>query len=224
MYVETKQDVLEKILAKEKPVCPHCETEMCLWDVPQVALGDGLGWGTPYLYICFNDDCSMYKAGWDDVQESYGTNASYRCMNYPGTQQFECIPVFSPEGAKGQIIDDDVLARQEEEKEAIKRGFNILADYYIAKDWFEVLRVVIDPLEPARVRLKAIEMIGDIGDEEAVEPLLNHRFPNRILTEAAETAIANLHKKHFTKECGDCAAIVKQRAKKCHKCGKDLTA
>ncbi len=221
-HIETKQEVLEKILAKEKPHCPHCGVEMKLWDVPMIATGDGLGWGTPYLYICFNDECESYTSGWEEIRESIGHNASYRCMNYPGTEQFECIPVFSPEGAKGQIIDDEVLMQQEQEKEDIKRGFSVLAGYYTSNEWFEVLRMVLDPLEPNRVRLKAIEMLGDIGDSEATEPLLNHRFPNRLLVEAQEAAIKTLHERHFTRECPFCAEIVKKRAKICHKCDKKV--
>ena len=140
MTFETKEQVLEKILSQDKPKCPYCDTVMSLWDVPDIALGDGLGWGTPYLYICFNDECSLYKSGWENIMENFAHNASHRCMNYPGTEQFECIPVFSPDGAKGQIIDDEVLAAQERLKESIKRGFSILADCYVSKDWVEMLK------------------------------------------------------------------------------------
>jgi hypothetical protein len=52
-------------------------------------------------------------------------------MNYPGTQTFEIIPVLSDMGGRGQIIDDQVLAAQEALKEAIKKGFSILADCYV---------------------------------------------------------------------------------------------
>ena len=67
MVFETKEEVLEKLLEQEKPNCPHCKEEMNLWEVPPVNVGDGLGWGEPYLYICFNDECPMYKEGWDNI-------------------------------------------------------------------------------------------------------------------------------------------------------------
>ena len=49
-------------------------------------------------------------------------------------------------------------------KENTKKGFSILADCYVAKDSPTVLRMILDPTEPSRVRLKAAEMIGDIGE------------------------------------------------------------
>lgn len=223
MSFETKEQILEKLLDQEKPACPHCQVEMTLWEVPEIAVGDGLGWGTPYLYICFNDDCEAYKNGWDEIRETLAHNASYRCMNFPGTSNFEFIPVFSPEGAKGQAIDNNIIMEQEALKEKIKKGFSILTDFYINKDWDEILKLALDPLEPARVRLKAIEMVGDIADMEAIEHLINHKFPNKLITEEAIKAVAKLHKRHYTKECPFCAEIIKKRAKICKNCGKETS-
>ena len=223
MTFETKEQVLEKILSQDKPKCPHCNTEMTLWEVPSMAFGDGLGWGTPYLYICFNDDCSLYKSGWENIKEQFAHNASYRCMCYPGTETFECIPVFSPEGGKGQIIDDQVLVAQEALKEAIKRGFSILADCYTSKNWVEAVRLLIDPSEPSRVRAKAAEMIGDIGDLDAIEPLRNTKFGNNIIIKNVEDAIKKIHERHYTLECPFCAEIIKKRAKVCKHCNKDIS-
>jgi hypothetical protein len=223
MTFETKEQVLEKILAQDKPKCPDCSTEMTLWEVPSMAFGDGLGWGTPYLYICFNDDCSLYKSGWENIKEQVAHNASYRCMCYPGTETFECIPVFSPEGGKGQIIDDQVLVAQEALKEAIKRGFSILADCYTSKNWVEAVRLLINPSEPARVRAKAAEMIGDIGDLDAIEPLRNTKFGNDIIIKNVEGAIKKIHGRYYTRECPFCAEIIKKRAKVCKHCNKDIS-
>ncbi len=222
MAFETKEQVLEKILSQEKPHCPYCKEEMQLWEVPDIAMGDGLGWGTPYLYICFNEACSLYNQGWENVRQNWAHKASYRCMCYPGTDQFECIPVFSPEGGKGQVIDDKVLAAQEELKEAIKRGFSILADLYVSKDWLEILRLLMDATEPTRVRLKAAEMIGDLGELEAIEPLKNLRVGNQRLQEQMETAVQKIHERYFTRECPFCAEIIKRRASICKHCGKEV--
>lgn len=222
MTVETKAELMERLLSMEKPKCPHCEQEMSLWEVPDIAVGDGLGWGTPYLFICFNDDCPMYKQGWEDLMDSVAQNASYRCMNYPGTDQFECLPVFSPEGGKGQVIDDEIIAEQERFKEAMKRGFQILAECYVNKDHVTMLTMLVDATEPIRVRLKAAEMLGDFADTEAIEPLRYHKFPNDKLVAAVEEAIEKIHKRHFTAECPYCAEIIKQRAKVCKHCGKEL--
>ncbi|MBW2367338.1 MAG: zinc ribbon domain-containing protein [Deltaproteobacteria bacterium] len=222
MAFETKEEILEKLLGQEKPSCPHCNIEMNLWDVPPVTVGDGLGWGEPYLYICFNDECPMYKEGWNNMRENYGRNSSYRCMRYPGQDSYECIPVFSPEGATGQIIDDQVVLQQEVLKEATKRGFSILADCFVSKDGVTTLSLLIDAGEPARVRVKAAEIIGDIGSIDAIEPLQSAKFGNQILQQEVEKSIQKIHKRHFTRECPFCAEIIKERAKVCKHCGKEV--
>lgn len=222
MAFETKEQVLERIMTREKPSCPHCGEEMNLWEVPPVSVGDGLGWGTPYLFICFNDHCSCYAQGWDHMMENYAQNASYRCMNYPGTETFEIIPVFSSMGGRGQVIDDQMLAEQEALKEATKKGFSILADCYVSKDGPQILKILLDVTEPMRVRVKAAEMIGDIGELEAIDPIHNVQFGNKILQEKVDSAISNIHKRFYTRECPFCAEIIKKRAKICKHCSKEV--
>jgi predicted RNA-binding Zn-ribbon protein involved in translation (DUF1610 family) len=222
MAFETKEQVLEKILAQDKPKCPHCGEVMSLWEVPPVTFSDGLGWGTPYLYLCFNDDCPMYVEGWQNLEENYSHKASYRCLCYPGTEQYECMPVFSPVGGTGQIIDDEILAQQEALKENTKKGFNILATCITQEDWVSVVRILVDSTEPPRVRLKAAEIIGDYGDLEAVEPINSFKFGNDILQAKADEAVKKIHERNFTRECPFCAEIIKKRAKVCKHCGKDV--
>jgi len=222
MTFETKEQVLEKILAADKPVCPHCGEEMTLWEVPPINFSDGLGWGTPYLYVCFNDECPSYKRGWEDLRENYAHNASYRCICYPLTKTFEFMPVFSPIGGHGQIINDQVMMQEEMLKEAIKKGFSILADCYVQKDGPAILKLLMDPAEPTRVRLKAAEMIGDIGDIEAIEPLRNLRVGNDLVDEAVVTAVSKIHTRFYTRECPFCAEVIKKRAKVCKHCGKEV--
>jgi len=222
MAIETKEQVLEKILSQEKPMCPHCDKEMNLWEVPPFSFSDGLGWGTPYLFVCFNDECPFYAHGWENLEENYAQKASYRCMNYPGTNQFECIPVFSQIGGTGQIIDDQILAEQEILKEKTKKGFLILAGAYTSKDSVTVVRLLLDSTEPQRVRLKAAEMVGDIGELEAIEPIKSARFGNEIVQKKVDESVKKIHERYFTRECPFCAEIIKKRAKVCKHCGKDV--
>ncbi|MDM8544187.1 zinc ribbon domain-containing protein [Desulfococcaceae bacterium HSG9] len=222
MAFETKEQILEKILTQDKPSCPHCNEEMKLWEVPPVNFSDGLGWGVPYLYLCFNDECPLYKSGWQDIEDQYGYSASCRCLCYPGTETFENMPVFSPIGAQGQIIDDQVLLEQEILKENTKKGFSILADCYVQKDSVTILKLLLDPAEPSRVRLKAAEMIGDIGELEAVEPIKNVKFGNTKIQEQVDAAISKIHAINFTRECPFCAEIIKKRAKICKHCKSDV--
>jgi predicted RNA-binding Zn-ribbon protein involved in translation (DUF1610 family) len=222
MVFETKEQVLEKVLAQEKPVCPHCGKEMSIWEVPPITFSDGLGWGTPYLFVCFNDECPEYKKGWDNIKENYAYTASYRCMCYPGSKTFEYMPVFSPMGATGQIIDNEMVAAEAALKESIKKGFSILATAYVEKDMITVMRLLMDSTEPVRVRLKAAEMIGDFGEPEAVEPMRHLKVGNQKLQEAIESAVQAIHEHHFTRECPFCAEIIKKRAKVCKHCGKEV--
>ena len=185
-------------------------------------VGDGLGWGAPFLYLCFNDECSLYKQGWEHMKENYAHSASYRCMNYPGTEQYELIPVFSNQGGRGQIIDDDVLAEQEAIKEATKNGFAMLAECYVRKDDPTVLTILLDSSHPNRVRQKAAEMIGDIGAVGAIEPLRSAKFGNELVQKEVDAAITKIHQRNFTRECPFCAEIIKKRANVCKHCGKEV--
>jgi len=222
MSFETKEEILEKILSMEKPKCPHCGSAMKIWEVPPINVGDGLGWGTPYLFLCFNDDCQLYRGGWDNMMNNYAHRASYRCFNYPGTTQFELMPVFSSVGGQGQVVDEQALMEQELLKENIKNGFATLAQCYVEKDGVTVVTMLTDATQPMRVRIKAAEMIGDIGELEAIDPIRNLKFGNQKLQENVEKAITKIHDRYFTKECPFCAEIIKKRANICKHCGKEV--
>ena len=222
MAFETKEEVLQKILDMEKPSCPHCNMEMTLWEVPEINFSDGLGWGTPYLFVCFNDECPSYKKGWDNLKETMEFNASYRCVNQPGNDHYDYMPVFSPVGGTGQKLDNAELLAREARKEALKTGFSMLTDFYMTKDWDEILKMLLDPMQPPRVRQKAAEMVGELADVEAIEHIINHKFPSPVLQEAADAAVKALHARHYTRECPYCAEIIKKRAVVCRHCGKEV--
>ncbi|MBF0112848.1 MAG: zinc ribbon domain-containing protein [Desulfamplus sp.] len=224
MAFETKEEILQKILEMTKPNCPHCNTEMSLWEVPEINFSDGLGWGTPYMFVCFNDDCPSYNQGWDNLKENMEHYASYRCINSPGSSNFEYMPVFSPSGGKGQIIGNDEIAMRESFKEAMKQGFSLLTDFFVAGDWDEIMKVLLSPEYPPRVRLKAAQMVGDIGGSDAVEHLVNYKFPSKPLQEAVNSAVQKLHERHYTRECPYCAEIIKKRASVCRHCQRELTS
>ena len=223
MTFETKEELLEKYIKMDKPKCPHCDVEMTLWEVPPFNFSDGLGWGTPYMFVCFNNECPSYKKGWDHLQETMEAPASYRCYVEPGKKNFGYMPVFSPVGATGGKLDDEVLIREEAKKELLKQTFSVLTDYYISKDWDEILKICLDPKIPPKARLKAAQMVGELGDEDAAEHLLNHKFPTPVLQEGVKKAIEQLHERHYTRECPYCAEIIKKRAKVCKHCNKEIS-
>ena len=222
MSFKTREDILEEMMSQAKPRCPHCEKEMSIWEVPPINVGDGLGWGSPFLYLCMNDECPLYVQGWDNLRENYAHHASYRCITYPDAKNFECMPVFSPMGATGQIIDDEILLQQEALKEATKRGFSTLADCYTQKDDVTVVRILLDSTEPVRVRIKAAEIFGDISGPEAIEPVRSAKFGNEILQNTVDTAIGKIHDRNFTRECPFCAETIKKRAGICKHCKSEV--
>ena len=222
MAFETKEELLEKYLKMEKPHCPHCDEVMTLWEIPPINFSDGLGWQTPYLFVCFNDDCPSYKKGWQHMMDSVEAPASYRCFCEPGAKNFEYMPVFSPLGGTGSVLDDAALVAEQARQELMKQTFSILTDYYISKDWDEILKICLNPKIPPKARLKAVDMVGELGDATAVEHLINHKFPTPVLQEGVKKAIEQLHERHFTRECPFCAESIKNRATVCKHCGKDV--
>jgi len=135
---------------------------------------------------------------------------------------FEVMTVFGHDGGKAQIMDDEARRAEEALKESIKRGFNLLAQAYVDKDGVVALRLLMDPTEPVRVRIKAAEMIGDIGELEAIEPVRNLRVGNEKLQDAINAAVRHIHDRFFTRECPYCAEIIKRRAKVCKHCGREV--
>ncbi|MFP4476122.1 MAG: ogr/Delta-like zinc finger family protein [Desulfatibacillaceae bacterium] len=222
MAIETKEQVLDKIMRAEVPCCPHCQAPMSIWETPPMNFSDGLGWGTPYMYVCFNDECSLYKAGWENIEENFAHKASHRCINYPGSEVYECMPVFSSQGGRGQIVDEEVFEQRRAHDEAVKKGFSDLAEAYRVKDHEKARDMLLNATVPNRVRVKAAEMVGDIGTVEDMELLLNAKFGNQILAKQVDKAVAALQVRTHTRECPFCAEIIKTRAKVCKHCGKDV--
>jgi len=219
----TRDEYLEKMINSEKPKCPHCGAEMSIWEVPPMTFSDGLGWGEPFLFICFNDECPPFVSGWAEIEENYGHIASYRCINYPFSDKFELMPVFGKSGGSGQVITEETLSEQEKLKERTKTGFSILADCYVNKDFIKMLSMLTDSFEPTRVRLKAAEMLGDIADViEVIEPMRNMKAPNKAVQDTIDEALLKIHNRCFTKECPFCAEIIKRKAKICKHCNKDV--
>ena len=98
----------------------------------------------------------------------------------------------------------------------------MLAECFVRKDGPTVLTILMDSSHPNRVRQKAAEMIGDIGEVEAIEPLRNVKFGNELVQKEVDGAISKIHAKNFTRECPFCAEIIKKRANVCKHCGKEV--
>ena len=222
MAIVTREDVYNKMLTEERPRCPHCGLEMVIWECPPMTFSDGLGWGTPYLYACFNDDCPLYIDGWKHVYDHYANIASFRCICDPSSGKMDCMPVYSRDGGKGCIIDEELKAKEEARKAAEKEGLAKLEEYFASKDADAILGVLLDKDTLPPVAFRAAELIGEVGDLKVIDPIRNHDFKNDVVKQRAERSIASIHERNYTKECPFCAEIIKARALVCKHCGKDL--
>jgi hypothetical protein len=223
LAIETKEEVLLRVLTQERPRCTYCGYKMSIWEVPQFPFEDGLGWGTPYLFVCFNNRCPMYEQGWDNIRQNYGRHASYRCICFPGNHSYACMAVFSQNGATGQIIEDEIAAAKLQAlKTGIERKLSFLEDCYAANDWQSVLKMLFDPIEHDIVKTKAAEAIGKIGTTEAIEPIRNKNFGNGFLSKKIEESVEKIHERFSTRECPFCAEIIKKKANICEHCGEML--
>jgi hypothetical protein len=59
-----------------------------------------LDWDSPYLWVCYNNECSLFKKGWNHMMETVGQLVSYRFMIHPQDGQKGVIPAFSPDYLK----------------------------------------------------------------------------------------------------------------------------
>jgi hypothetical protein len=73
----------------EAPTCPHCSKVMEQMDTRY------LDWDSPYLWVCFNNECRLFKSGWDQMMETVGQLVSYRFMIHPQNGETGIIPAFS---------------------------------------------------------------------------------------------------------------------------------
>jgi len=87
---------------KDFSICPHCGVRMKRWRCPEMTT-----WETEWMYVCFNDDCSYFKRGWDWMLEKYDHRASYRHRCDPTTGESGPLPVWSPNAMRDKIIEDD---------------------------------------------------------------------------------------------------------------------
>ena len=83
-------------------ICPHCGTRLNKWLVP-----DGASWSEEYFLVCFNDNCSYFKEGWEWMKEQYNQTASYRFMLNPRHGGASPLPVWSAQAMRELILEDD---------------------------------------------------------------------------------------------------------------------
>jgi hypothetical protein len=81
--------------------CPHCQTRLSKWRVPEDA-----SWDEEFFFVCFNDDCPYYKEGWAWMKERYNHKSSYRHAVNPTNDASLPLPVWSASATREMIVDD----------------------------------------------------------------------------------------------------------------------
>jgi hypothetical protein len=209
------------VMQKARPDCPHCHQTLSKWATPSFNFSDGLGWGTDYLFVCFNDECNFYVRGWDRMMEKYGQRLSYRYMEYPDSKDSGAIPVASGMSAKGNIMDEEEewLAQ---EREAARLAYIELDSCIREQNKKGLLDLLVNEAVYQNVRIRAAEYIGDYFELDMVDPLRNNIFMDKVVAKKTEEAIEKIHSRNYTRECPYCAEIIKARAKICKHCQREL--
>lgn len=221
--VVTKADVYEKVIFAERPVCPHCGKEMKIWECTETGLSCGSGWGTPYLFVCLNDECPPFVNGWESMKRDYGRKCSYRCICFPDSRKTEMMMVFSFSGAKWDIIDEEVIATDRARGTAADPAVQELIRCFESKDVRSLLASLFDDKVYYKVRLKTVELIGELGLVETTEPLRNHQFRDQRILTGVRDAIKRIHEISHTRECPYCTEFIEAQATTCSECGRDLS-
>ncbi len=81
--------------------CTHCGSTLKKWLVPDEAT-----WDEEFFFVCFDNDCSYYKSGWEWMKQQYNQQASYRYTLNPENGSSLMIPVWSDTATREMIVDD----------------------------------------------------------------------------------------------------------------------
>ena len=207
---------------EEKHVCPHCNQELTLCHAPPIHVGDGLGWGSEYLFICLNNDCSLFAKGWEYIENQYGHVGSYRYMEIPGSKESYNMMVAGRDAFTGSVVDVEAIKKQNKRYQQEKKAEAALPTCVEEGNLEPVLFLLLDEAAHIKVRKKAASMLIPLNDTECIEPLRNHSFRDASLEQEVNMAISAILTKNFLKECPYCAELIKARATVCKHCHKEL--
>ena len=82
--------------------CPHCNSPLRKWRVP-----DEASWAEEFFLACFNNDCSYYQQGWVWMKEQYNQHASYRYAFNTNTGTSLMIPVWDDNATREMLEDPE---------------------------------------------------------------------------------------------------------------------
>ena len=210
--------------AEEKHYCPHCSGDLVLCHAPAVHVGDGLGWGSEYLFVCLNNDCPLFVKGWDYIANQYGHVGSYRYMEIPNSKETYNMMVAGKDAFTGSIVDIEALIKQNERYQEQKKALAAMETCVEERKLEPVLAILLD--ESARLddRKKAAELLVALNDLACIDPLRNHTFRDEHLAMEVNLALGKVLTGNYVKECPFCSELIKAQARVCKHCQRDLPA
>ena len=207
---------------ENKPACPHCKDQLTLCHAPPMHVGDGLGWGSEYLFICLNNECTLYVNGWDFVDVQYGHVGSYRHMEIPGSKETYNMMVAGQSAYTGSIVDVEALKKQNARYQAEKVATAALDTCLEENNLEPVLALLTDNAAAPEGRKRAAALLVPLNDINCIEPLRNQEYGNNHIEQDINMAITKILAAHFLRECPFCAELIKSRAKVCKHCRTEL--
>lgn len=208
---------------EEKHSCPHCQQELTLCHAPPIHVGDGLGWGSEYLFICLNDECTLFTNGWKHIENQYGHVGSYRHMEIPGGSETYNMMVAGRGAFTDSVVDIEAIKEQNKRYQQEKKAVSSLDTCREENNIEPVLFLLLDEAADIHSRKKAASLLTAFNNIACIEPLRNHVFKNTALEQEVNMAIRAILDKHFLKECPFCAELIKSRATVCKHCQRELS-
>jgi hypothetical protein len=209
---------------EEKHYCPHCSGDLKLCHAPPVHVGDGLGWGSEFLFVCLNDECPLFIKGWDYIENQYGHVGSYRYMEIPNSKESYNMMVVGKDAFTGSIVDIEAFKLQSEQFKRQQDAIAALDNCVEQQSLEPVLTLLLDDSVSSKNRNRAASLLVPLNDIACVEPLRNHTFKDPNLAQTVKMAIAKILANHFLKECPYCAELIKVRAVVCKHCQRDVAS
>lgn len=207
---------------EEKHTCPHCKEELSLCHAPPMHVGDGLGWGSEFLFVCLNDECPLFVKGWKYIEDQYGHVGSYRHMEIPGSKETYNMMVAGHDAFKGSLVDVEGMKKQNQRFQKEQKAVAALDTCVEKGDLESVQYLILDEHAKLSDRKRAVTYLVPLNDVSCIEPLRNFNFRNTDLEQAVNMALNKLLAQNFLKECPYCSELIKSRAKVCKHCQKDL--
>ena len=156
------------------------------------------------------------------MKRLYGRRCSYRCICFPDSRKTEMMMVFSYVDCKPGIVDEPVIAadraRGTDEDPAVIQ----LRRWFERRDIDALLANLFDERIDYKVRIRAAELIGELGLVKSIEQLYNHNFKDERVDTAVHNAIKRVHEINRSLECPYCAEIIEAEATVCSQCGREL--